>query len=285
MKKIGMYRVFERKETVKMRYVEKILIKEKQELKRVIKETKKRLQTAPQGHIRIARKEKRTEYYYKSGKVEEKRNGTYVKKNEKELVQRIIQREYDEDVLFHAEKRLKIINGFLNEYERTGLDKIFDRMNKDRKVFVTSPILSDKEYIKQWQSVTYEGNTNYDIKGEIITERGEHVRSKSEKIIADKLFMLGIPYRYEYPLTLDNNIMVYPDFTILKVETREEIYLEHLGLMDDVNYVENAMRKMNTYARNGIHLGVNLLITYETNKMPLNTKHLDELLTLYFIGK
>lgn len=248
-----------------MKYVEKILIKEKQELERVINETKKRLQTASQGHIRIARKGKRTEYYYKSGKEGEKRSGKYVKKNENELVQRIIQREYEEDVLFNAEKRWKIINDFLNGYERTSLENIFDKLSTDRKAFVTSPILSDKEYIKQWQSVTYEGNTNYDIKGEIITERGEHVRSKSEKIIADKLFMLGIPYRYEYPLMLKGNIIIYPDFTILKAETREEIYVEHLGLMDNVNYVENAMRKLDTYARNGIHLGVNLLITYNVN--------------------
>lgn len=263
-----------------MKSIERSLLKEQQELQFLIKKIKKRLQSAPEGHIRISRKKNRIEYYYKSGKAGEKRNGKYIRSNEQKFVERIVQKDYDLEVLSNAEKRLKMINQFVKGYKKTNLGKIYDKMNNERRSFVVEPILSDEEYIKKWQSVIYEGNTNYEINGEIITERGEHVRSKSEKIIADKLFMLGIPYRYEYPLVL-NNITMYPDFTILMVDTKEEIYLEHFGLMDDEVYVEKALYKLDTYARNGIYLGVNLLITYETSKMPLNTKSLDEMLKQY----
>ena len=75
---------------------------------------------------------------------------------------------------------------------------------------------------------------------------------------------------------------MYPDFTILNVLTREEVYLEHFGLMDDINYVENMMFKLNTYERNGIYLGVNLFITHETSKIPLNTRTLDGLIRKLF---
>lgn len=113
---------------------------------------------------------------------------------------------------------------------------------------------------------------------EIITERGERVRSKSEKIIADKLYMLGIPYRYEYPLILEGNIKVYPDFTILKMPERKAVYLEHFGMMDDTDYVTKAIHKLNTYEKNRIYLGVNLFITFETSKKPLNIRALDEII-------
>lgn len=117
---------------------------------------------------------------------------------------------------------------------------------------------------------------------EIVTERGERVRSKSEKIIADKLFALGIPYRYEYPLVLAGNVKVYPDFTILKMPEREEVYLEHFGMMDDIDYVDSAMYKLSTYEKNKIYLGVNLFITHENSRSPLNTRALDGMLRKIF---
>ena len=46
------------------------------------------------------------------------------------------------------------------------------------------------------------------------TERGDLVRSKSELVIADKLFSRGIDYVYEQPLDLGGGRVRYPDFTI-----------------------------------------------------------------------
>ena len=66
--------------------------------------------------------------------------------------------------------------------------------------------------------------------------------------------------------------ITYPDFTILNTENRQEIYWEHLGMMDDPNYVDMAIKKINTYEQNGILLGKNLILTYETKKNPLNSK-------------
>ena len=63
---------------------------------------------------------------------------------------------------------------------------------------------------------------------------------------------------------------------------REEVYLEHFGMMDDFDYVRNVMRKLNTYEKNGIYIGVNLFVTYESVKYPLNTKGLDGLLKQLF---
>ena len=65
------------------------------------------------------------------------------------------------------------------------------------------------------------------------------------------------PYRYEYPLMLEGNIRKCPDFTILKMPERKEVYLEHLG--------------------------INLFFTHETSKHPLNTRVLDEMIQKWFL--
>ena len=136
--------------------------------------------------------------------------------------------------------------------------------------------------IKWWSSISYKGKGFDDEIKEIYTDRGERVRSKSEKIIADKLNIRGVPYKYECPLQLKDGIVLYPDFTLLNIDTREEIYLEHCGLMDNQGYVDTLMYKLRTYERNGIYLGVNLFITYESEKFPFNTKVLDELIKYLF---
>lgn len=179
-------------------------------------------------------------------------------------------------------KRLKAIETFLTIYKQTSLKEMYRKMNPLRRELINAVAISDDEFVKRWQSVQYKGKEFKDDRQVLTTEKGERVRSKSEKIIADKLYLLGIPYRYEYPVVLDRNMVVYPDFTILKMPEREEVYLEHFGMMDDVEYVSAAFFKINSYERNGIYVGVNLFITHETGKNPLNTKGLDKMLRKLF---
>ena len=264
-----------------MKTIENTLRKEIYQLRRIVDEATKRLENAPKGNLRIAKKRGGVEYYYKNNDSSNS-NGKYIKKSEARLAMEIAQRDYDACVVKNAEERVKAINTFLKNYEKTSLEEIYQKTNQYRRELICAPIIPDDEYIEKWQAVEYDGKVFKDDSQEIITERGEKVRSKSEKIIADKLYALGIPYRYEYPLTLEENIKIYPDFTILRMPTREEVYLEHLGMMDDINYVDNVMFKLSSYERSGIYLGVNLFITYETSKKPLNTRTLDGLIRRLF---
>ena len=54
----------------------------------------------------------------------------------------------------------------------------------------------------------------------ILTEKGERVRSKSEKIMADYFYRNGIFYKYERPLYLPGVGIVYPDFTFAIISVR-----------------------------------------------------------------
>lgn len=84
------------------------------------------------------------------------------------------------------------------------------------------------------------------------TERGDLVRSKSELVIADKLFARGIDYSYEQPLVLPNGRTFYPDFTIVDHARGVTFYWEHLGLLDDPTYRARWEAKREQYLAAGI---------------------------------
>lgn len=264
-----------------MKTLETLLRKETEQLKKIISETEKRLKNVPEGRIRITNNRGKVEYYYKNSEIDSM-NGRYMRKQEIDLVKRIVQRDYDNCLIKITKERLKNIERFLNKYKETNLKEVYQQTSLSRRELLEVSLLSDEEYKKRWNQVCYEGKNFTNDAQIIVTEKGERVRSKSEKIIADKLYMLGIPYRYEYPILLDTNVKVYPDFTILRMPQREEVYLEHFGLLDDADYMNQVVWKLNMYEKNGIYLGVNLFITHETSTNPLNTKALDAMIRELF---
>lgn len=117
----------------------------------------------------------------------------------------------------------------------------------------------------------------------IFTDNSELVRSKTEKIIADKLYKMGIPYVYEMPLFLKDVGYISPDFTVLNKRTRREFYRKHFGMMSNPEYSDKAIKKIITYEKNHIYQGKQLLITYESSSHPLNMKHLDAFINEFLL--
>ena len=109
------------------------------------------------------------------------------------------------------------------------------------------------------------------------------MRSKSEKILADYFFHNGIPYKYECPLPLRGFGTVHPDFTFLSRRTRQEIYWEHDGRMDDPVYAQNAVRKIQAYEENDIYPGERLILTFETERNVLDTRMVGKLAERYLL--
>ena len=102
------------------------------------------------------------------------------------------------------------------------------------------------------------------------TAHGEKVRSKSEVIIADTLLRMGIPYIYEKPYYYDGNKSFNPDFTVLNVKRRKEIYIEHFGKMGSAGYRADFFWKMKTFGQIGIVQGENLVMTFEDEDHPFD---------------
>lgn len=94
------------------------------------------------------------------------------------------------------------------------------------------------------------------------TLRGEYVRSKSEMLIANLLFAMGIPYRYEPRVVLGGR-EVSGDFWVRSRLNGKEYYWEHYGMLDNEEYAEQAAEKQRKYRAAGFRLGKNLIETYE----------------------
>lgn len=264
-----------------MSEMKEVLRQELEELKRVYHDVQQSLMSAPTGRLRISHCRTTTQYYVRD--EGELGNGHYLSKEKTELARKLAQRDYDESLKRLLEERIATLKNALAVYEKSEPTDIYDSLSDDRKKIVIPRYMSDEEYVEKWQSVEYIHKDFSPDMPEIYSERGERVRSKSEKIIADKLYMMGIPYRYEYPVNIPGCASPFhPDFTILQVKTRKVYYLEHLGKMGDVEYVERNLRKINIYAKNGICVGENLLLTFETNNCPLDFRSVEEILRRIF---
>ena len=121
---------------------------------------------------------------------------------------------------------------------------------------------------QSWATECYECNGAYP-EGKIYkSEGGVGTRSKAEADIATKLEQRGFSFRYEELIYVDDRVLA-PDFSILYPTERRVKYWEHFGMMDDPEYAASAMDKICHYAENGIRVGDELILTWETRKRPL----------------
>lgn len=253
-----------------------ILELEEKRLERIVSITKKRLGDTPDGTLRLSKSHNSTQFYHCT---KERRN--YIGKKEEILIQKLAQKTYDEKVLRCAQKRLAQIRKITKDYEMNEIENIYLQEHPERQKRIQPVEQTWEKFVECWGAETYKGKEITDEVPFILTEKGERVRSKSEKIIADYFYRRGIAYKYEHPLYLKGMGTIYPDFTLLSPTTREEIYWEHLGKMDDPIYVKNAIKRIQTYEKNDIYPGERLILTYETSQIVLDFLLLEKLVDRY----
>lgn len=257
------------------------LLKEEKKLERILDIVQERMDKAPEGYLRISTSKNGISYY--QFQKSDKGNGRYISRKNKEFIQRLAQKQYDEKVWKYAKQRLYQIKILVKQYEKQELEDIFYKEHPVRQGMIVpiEPIWEQR--VEEWMQEKYQGKGFKETDALIYTERGERVRSKSEKILADFLRHHNIPYKYEHPLYLKGMGVIYPDFTILAKKTGEEVYWEHLGRMDDPGYAKAAIKKIQFYERNNIFVGEKLILTYETEKMILQTKTIERLVEKYVL--
>ena len=69
-------------------------------------------------------------------------------------------------------------------FEETDLMNVYTSLSPNRRHLVTPIELTDEMYIEKWLKSGEKETNTYPIELELYTDRGERVRSKSEKIIA-----------------------------------------------------------------------------------------------------
>ncbi len=249
----------------------------------LIGKAKASLHKAPEGIINAMRAHGRNQYYYKCSPSE--RPGKYIPKKDKGLAAALIQRDYDREFLAAAaEERAFLLELRKANAERNisflydKLSDVYEHLSPARKTLIKPYVLPLDQFIREWESFEYMGLSFSKDTPEIYSERGEKVRSKSEKMIADKLFLMKIPYRYECPLNIGRQLPVYPDFTILDAKERREVIFEHLGMMQDSKYAYDALNKVTDYQKAGYSFGDNFFFTMESTNSPLNMRVFEKMM-------
>lgn len=264
-----------------MNEVSKKLYEELENIKRLQSELKISLRSVPKDNLRISYSHGKEQFFVRA--EGEKGSGRYLKKKERNIAQRIAQRDYDRVLEKRVANRIRQLESILNVCSRDELLQVYDNLPPARKQLVEPRILTDEMYAGKWEAEEYVGKVIDENATSFYTEKGHVVRSKSEKIIADKLYKMKIPYRYEQPINLKGFGTIYPDFRVLNKRTRKEYYWEHLGKMDDSDYCEKAIKKINTYIKNGIYPGEQLILTFETGNCPLDVKVLEETIRRFLV--
>ena len=247
-------------------------------MKQVEEEIEHTIKRAPEGTLRCSTS--RGYYQYYKGKK-------YLDKNKREYIKQLAQKEYCLSIKNTVKKIKRSLEALIQIYRNEELEQLYRNLTPARKA-VLEPIFKPvEEIVREFEAIQYTGKEfdELDIT-EFYTSKGERVRSKSEKIIADELYRYGIPYKYEMPIELDcwkRKVLVYPDFTVLNRRTGKRWIIEHLGMMDNPSYCESAMYKLDTYEKNGILLGDGLILLHETSNTPLNTIVMKRYIEHYFL--
>ena len=263
-----------------MRGLKELLLEEQKRLEKIIEKTRISLKDAPEGTLRMSRSHNKLQYYRCT---EEKKSGTYINQGNIELARKLAQKAYDEKVLKLAEKRLLQIKKLTKDYSENEIEEIYFQERRERQKLIVPIEPTWDQRVKERRLKEYKGKGFREDIPIIMTEKGERVRSKSEKILADYFYRNGIEYKYECPLYLDGVGTIYPDFTFLSPKTGQEMYWEHYGKTDDPAYAKNMVKKIQAYENNGFFQGERLILTYETEQIILNTSKIEQLVKRYLL--
>lgn len=260
------------------------LISEREELlKKLAHEKRKSISKAPKGLLHVKTRGSNNQYYCRNRSSD--LSGNYISKKNIDFARKLAQREYEEGILAACTSELTKLKKLSTLNLPTDFTVLSTFSKQKHHTLLTPIIQSDEDFIKEWQSVTYEGKPFYPSDtSEYYTIKNERVRSKSEVLIADTLYRFNVPYRYEYPVYIQGVGTINPDFYCLNVRTREVIIFEHFGKMDDPDYAANSfVFKIQRFDAAGYVMGKNFVFTAESMYYPLSTKTIENIIKKYLL--
>lgn len=207
----------------------------------------------------------------------------YLGEDKKDLIKALARKQHYEKMLATAkrerEKLSRCIKILTTGQQIADIDEVYPSLHKAVQKLIGPFNITDDGYALKWLKDNTRLKNRKQLNGQYKTLKGEYVKSKSEVIIADRLTFNGIPYVYEASAVLDDWMSTrYPDFKILNKRTRKEYYWEHLGMMGDEEYAVGNQVKIEQFAKNGIILGKNLILSVECKDRPLSTEYVDTII-------
>ena len=258
-----------------------LIDREKKEADQLVRRVEKELKRLPAGRLEVRTVRKKYIQYTGITEVNGKMVKRYIRKKNIRLAQQLAQREYDVKLVRAVGQLSKVLGDAIEVLEHCDPELVYLGETEARRVLITPVISSDKQFIEEWYETHPGGGNSHDMITSYTTLRGEKVRSKSEKMIADAYFAAEIPYVYEPALHLRSGKTLYPDFAVLNISKRRTLYHEHFGLMDDEEYRSRCIRKMRKYNDSGFWCGDTMIYTFEGEDAPFDQDELERIMEEY----
>lgn len=255
------------------------------ELDSLIERLTKSIEGAPKGSIELKTLDGFERFFRYS---KEGRRRLYLGKDKEPVIKALSQKKYDQGLLKVALRQRKELGRALESLAKgrgpRTLDDVMATIPESLRRYIAPNPATNEGFIAKWSEPSPKRFYKDDVPkaSPYYTMKGEHVRSKSEILIADRLYGRGVPYHYELAFSPNEGVsVVHPDFTVLNTRTLEVFCWEHLGMMDNPDYAASSKEKLEWFASYGIVQGQGLIVTFETARSPLNTKYVDKLIDLY----
>ena len=242
---------------------------------------KKNLKRAPQGSLKIVKKKGGIQFYYR--RCPGDKQGQYISKKKLEFVKTLAQKKHDLGIEKLVVEQRNLVTKMLKQNKEKEIVGVYESFPQEVQKLIDLVFISPETFAEKWQAVDYKRPLIDKTMCDLLTIRGEQVRSKSEIMIADALYHAGVPYRYEYPIHIRGCGTFHPDFVCLNRRTGQEVIWEHFGLMDNSEYAANALEKIVLYAQNGFVLGKGFIYTMETATRPLSSRLVNKLIECHFL--
>ena len=224
------------------------------------------LKLLPKGSLAIKTVNNHEYFYhvfYEVEKGEKLRKQVIIRGDEEELKLKLKRRKYISVQLDNIKHNIKVAEKTLCCIRESDLQTVVGNLSK---VYKNIPDHCFLELVgeppERFGRINVNKNPKYPEGLVHSTARGDKVRSKSEVIIADQLYSLGIPYNYEPEIELEGK-KFNPDFEVWSYKFNRVIYWEHFGLINKASYVSCMVRKKSIYMRNGIVPWNNLIETFD----------------------
>ena len=208
-------------------------------------------------------------FLYLNGKL------TYLNKDNKRLISRLLEKRINEKILKHIENNLKFLNKLTELYK--GIDYFLgDGVIKEIEAKIGKGFkVSDFLLPSKTSCVSKTQSADFRTQNKIyITPAGIKVRSRAELVIATFLEMKGIEYIYEQTLKLPFRT-VAPDFTIIRKSDGKKIIWEHFGMMDNPDYYEIRMELLTEFHEAGWLPYDNFIATFGERNSPIDMTTLE----------
>lgn len=161
-----------------------MLLQEQKHLQEIADKARTGLTAVPEGHLRISKDKNKPCYY----QCIDDNNGIYIPRSNKELPKLLAQKTYNRIVVKKVGARLKQIEKILQDYTDDEIEKIYISMHKERQLLVTPIELTWNQLLMEWYEEEYQGKEFKEEMPVILTEKGERVRFKSEKMLEVYLY-------------------------------------------------------------------------------------------------